>query len=429
MKREDIRNLLGGYAAGTLTPAEQKLLFDAALEDQELFDALADDQALKEILDDPQSRGFLRAALAEVAPPAPEKQKGGLWPLSWQWTSGLVTAAAALTIVTVISLQKTTETKPAAQVAAVKSESSAAPAKTKEPPVEVADARVANQPAPKAAPKPAAAPAPPPPAPVVATEARGEESKSTDKKKEAEAPAPQLAAAAPPPPASAPVLDTQRLPAPTASQLYLAQFRQTQMEQQQQQLPGGPARAAFSQMGRVAEKDAQQRRDQPEPPRTMAKTRAAENTAGGGVAPPADAIAPTRSIARNPGIRYEILRRNSQGQFIATRIDTRFEEGDEIVIAVNKNAGGIVAILQKQGSGWQALPLASQTLFDARTAPLKLTRGTLDLVVVLSAQQAASTPPAQTRSQVSETLGNAVYVVTPGQPEGPVAAQLRITVN
>ena len=33
MKREDIRNLLGGYAAGTLTPAEQKLLFDAALEE------------------------------------------------------------------------------------------------------------------------------------------------------------------------------------------------------------------------------------------------------------------------------------------------------------------------------------------------------------------------------------------------------------
>jgi hypothetical protein len=184
-------------------------------------------------------------------------------------------------------------------------------------------------------------------------------------------------------------------------------------------------------MGRVAEKDAQ-RRDQ-EPPRTMAKSRAAttsstENTARGGAAP-ADAIAPTRSLAQNPGIRYEILRRNSQNQFIATRIDTRFEEGDEIVIAVNKNAGGIVSVLQKQGSGWQALPLASQTLFDARTAPVKLSRGTLDLVVVLSSQQAAAAPPSQTRNQVSETLGNAVYVVTPGQPEGPVAAQLRITVH
>lgn len=427
MNREDIRNLLGGYAAGTLTPAEQKLLFDAALEDQELFDALADEQALKEILDDPESRGYLRAALAEVAPP-PEEKKRGFWHLSWQWTAGLATAAAALTIVTVIGLQKTTETTPAPQVAAVKSESSTAtPAKTKEPPVEVADARVANQPASKAAPKPAA------PAPAVATEARGEESKSTDKKKEAEAPAPQLAAAAPPPqappPASAPaqVLDSQRAAGPSASQLYLAQYRQTQMEQQQQQLPGGPARAAFSQMGRVAEKDAQ-RRDQPEP-RAMAKSRAAENTAAGGAAAPADATTPTRSIAQNPGIRYTILRRNSQNQFIATRIDTRFEEGDEIVIAVNKNAGGIVSVLQKQGSGWQALPLASQTLFEARTAPVKLSRGTLDLVVVLSSQQAAAAPPSQTRNQVSETLGNAVYVVTPGQPEGPVAAQLRITVN
>lgn len=425
MNREDIRNLLGGYAAGTLTPAEQKLLFDAALEDQELFDALADEQALKEILDDPESRGYLRAALAEVAPPPTEEKKRGFWHLSWQWTAGLATAAAALTIVTVIGLQKTTETTPAPQVAAVKSESSAAPAKTKEPPLEVADARVANQPAPKAAPKPAA------PAPVVAPEARGEESKSTDKKKEAEAPAPQLAAAAPPPqappPAPASVLDSQRAAGPSASQLYLAQYRQTQMEQQQQQLPGGPARAAFSQMGRVAEKDAQ-RRDQQEP-RAMAKTRAAENTAAGGAAPPADATTPTRSIVQNPGIRYTILRRNSQNQFVATRIDTRFEAGDEIVIAVSKNAGGIVSVLQKQGSGWQSLPLASQTLFEASTAPLKLTRGTLELVVVLSAQQAATAPPSQTRSQVSETLGNAVYVVTPGQPEGPVAAQLRITVN
>ena len=99
------------------------------------------------------------------------------------------------------------------------------------------------------------------------------------------------------------------------------------------------------------------------------------------------------------------------------------------MIAVSKNAGGIVSVLQKQGSGWQALPIASQTLFEASTAPLKLTRGTLELVVVLAAQQAATAPPSQARSQVSETLGNAVYVVTPGQPEGPVAAQLRITVN
>jgi len=38
---DEIRKLIGGYATGTLTAAEQKLLFDAALDDQELFDELA----------------------------------------------------------------------------------------------------------------------------------------------------------------------------------------------------------------------------------------------------------------------------------------------------------------------------------------------------------------------------------------------------
>ena len=41
----DLHKLLGGYAAGTLTPEERRALFDAALADQALFDALADEEA------------------------------------------------------------------------------------------------------------------------------------------------------------------------------------------------------------------------------------------------------------------------------------------------------------------------------------------------------------------------------------------------
>ena len=50
MSPEDIKKLLGGYATGTLTAAEQQALFAAALEDQELFDALASEQPLRDLL-------------------------------------------------------------------------------------------------------------------------------------------------------------------------------------------------------------------------------------------------------------------------------------------------------------------------------------------------------------------------------------------
>ena len=59
--------LLGGYATGTLTEAERRALFAAALEDQALFDALADEEALRELLADSGTRARLLALLAEPA--------------------------------------------------------------------------------------------------------------------------------------------------------------------------------------------------------------------------------------------------------------------------------------------------------------------------------------------------------------------------
>jgi len=64
MKPEDIEKLLGGYATGTLTPDEQKSLFEAALGHQELFNSLADEEALRELLADPAFRARLKLMLA-----------------------------------------------------------------------------------------------------------------------------------------------------------------------------------------------------------------------------------------------------------------------------------------------------------------------------------------------------------------------------
>lgn len=68
MKRAEAEKLLGGYATGTLTEPERRLLFEAALEHQDLFDALADEEALRELLADPAAKAQLLAALAAAAP-------------------------------------------------------------------------------------------------------------------------------------------------------------------------------------------------------------------------------------------------------------------------------------------------------------------------------------------------------------------------
>jgi len=72
MKRAEAMKLLGGYATGTLTEAERKLLFEAALGDQELFEALADEEALRELLSDPRVRRH-------------HARWPGEWWAAWRW--------------------------------------------------------------------------------------------------------------------------------------------------------------------------------------------------------------------------------------------------------------------------------------------------------------------------------------------------------
>ena len=74
MTRDEARQLLGGYATGSLTEAEREALFEAALEDQELFEELAGEQALKEVLDEPGARQRLIAALEP-----PRRHRVWLW--------------------------------------------------------------------------------------------------------------------------------------------------------------------------------------------------------------------------------------------------------------------------------------------------------------------------------------------------------------
>lgn len=79
MRERDLERLLGGYATGTLTEAERRALFEAALYDQRLFEALAREQVLKELLDDPRSRRRILETLERASPsPVQSWTVGGL---------------------------------------------------------------------------------------------------------------------------------------------------------------------------------------------------------------------------------------------------------------------------------------------------------------------------------------------------------------
>jgi hypothetical protein len=167
--RDEIQKLIGGYATGSLTDAERKLLFDAALEDQELFDELAHEQVLKELLEQPGAKQRLLAALE------PETSNRIFVRKQWPWA--VAAAAACMAVVIGVVVLRTAE-KPR-EIAVV-----TAPADVAKPTEPPAPAVATPEPAPATPPpvarpvlpkaRPAAAPivenapAPPPAAPLPA---------------------------------------------------------------------------------------------------------------------------------------------------------------------------------------------------------------------------------------------------------------------
>ncbi len=126
MAEHELEQLLGGFAADTLTPEEKQRLYQASLQDQQLFDALADEQALKELLTDPDVRRRLLHVLNKTSPATGGSTASWLdWfrrPSNLALVGGLATAAFAVVLGTKIyqdSVQQaarsaTTEATPSA---------------------------------------------------------------------------------------------------------------------------------------------------------------------------------------------------------------------------------------------------------------------------------------------------------------------------
>jgi len=107
MTQDEIRKLLGGYAANTLTEDERRVLFEAALDDQDLFNALQTEDALRELIDDPAARAAMRRGL--------ERRRPGFW--SRRWIFGVLAPAAVALVVIAVMYQPTGHVVPAIQEA------------------------------------------------------------------------------------------------------------------------------------------------------------------------------------------------------------------------------------------------------------------------------------------------------------------------
>lgn len=153
MTRDDIDKLLGGYAAGTLTPGERQALFEAALEDQQLFENLATEEPLREILQDPAAKAQLLAALDER--PAP-------WYRRLVRPALGVAAAAAMVLMAVFVRYQPAKPEPV-----IIAETRHEPVRSFQPPLPVEKTPLPTvlQSKPAALPLPPSLPAAPPPPP------------------------------------------------------------------------------------------------------------------------------------------------------------------------------------------------------------------------------------------------------------------------
>jgi hypothetical protein len=149
MRPDDIQKLLGGYATGTLTEAEQQALFAAALEDQALFDTLAREESLRDLLRDPAAKAELLASLDE----RPRR-----W--AWWWRPAAALAMAGVAAIAVVIVRQRAPQPPAAIVAEVRSPQPASVAPSPASPLPRPRAQAPKQQKASNAPLPAAAPSP-----------------------------------------------------------------------------------------------------------------------------------------------------------------------------------------------------------------------------------------------------------------------------
>ncbi len=424
MNREDVRKLLGGYATGTLTPAEQQALFEAALEDQELFDTLAREQPLRELLRDPGAKAELLAALDEP------KQRWYERFAAWK----PAIAAAALAGVAGIA------------VFVVR------PGRHSVPPLEVAQLRPPAPPIQPAAPAPAPAMKAPQSA---AAESRRKGSRPAPTARQLAAPEPlgpkraakskdvqladtpvEVAAAVAPPPA-APAAQPVRTDALSRVKVSAEASPKPAVSDRRPMVGGvvGGVTGGFSAGANQPpgardlyyagvsgflpkEEDASKTEKRAEAKqRNVVTSGPAAFGAGTGLLRPASAPSAT-----NLGVKYTILRKPPAGEFVETT-PNNLKAGDTVAVRFEANDDGYL-LVQGRRAG-ELRPIYSGRL--ERLTPLTipaLDPADQELVVTFSRQPQPAATASLVRTQEAE-MERATYVVT-DRRSAPVQFTIRL---
>jgi hypothetical protein len=332
MSREEIQKLLGGYATDTLSEAERRALFEAALEDQDLFDALAKEQALREVLQSSSARQQLIAALGPAREPFAAR--------AWRWLRqpialGLAAGLAALLIVGGLVLR---QTKPTARKEALvadavsqRSEPSHAALRNTAPP-STEQPKLFRAPAARRK----APPAPLPTPPVLQAESGAAP---------VNLPAATAAPSAPPsPPPATPALGA------------LAGTGEAKRQYQTAQAP------ASSLSGRNV---------LPMAPMGLAKA--------------------AKSVAVKPAVEYTLLLKGADGAYSPVRAGAVFHPGDSVRVQVAPREAGYIYLLQRGGATADWSPVESRAVEKAQRYMLPSTGSLhsdipaqLELLVVFS---------------------------------------------
>jgi hypothetical protein len=377
MTPQEMQKLLGGYATGTLTNAEQQALFAAALEDQELFDSLAREQSLRDLLRDPGAKAQLLAAL-DGRPAA-----------RWKWWPALAAAMAGAAAVAVLGVRmnvtQPARSAPMAQIARV--EPPPAPAA----PVPVGPMGVVPPPGTRAH-KRMAAEAKPADLPQLA------EARPAEAEKQQKAAAEEIKGGV----VGGVVGGVPQAPAPQAQQ---------QAVSTSQSVDGtlaAPAQPMFRAQGSLQQSDALS---------TVPSARALYFGNPNRRAPLAltrAAVAGNAGIQPvNAGIRYSILRKDAAGNFVEIG-PADLKTGDTIELSLTANASGTLFV----GS---AAPVAVAAMTPHTTPPLSA--GQPEVRVIFVRAQAVVQTGAQTAVQsfvakeaaqpLTEVQGNATFVTSP----------------
>jgi len=411
VKSDDIRKLLGGYATGTLTDAESKALFEAAMEDQTLFDAIASEQVLKETLDDAQARAYLLAGLPAKPEPIVKRIP------AWSWPA--VASVAATLVIGVLLLQTPAPLKVSAPRtmaslpmsaepqarATFKSEPQPAKQKTYATALEVSKRASAEAPLDPSGPPPQSdrgARKPP------EADAKQQENKAANK----ELVAPMAVAenrkkvelsisadAVSGQPASAAQIAVSNTLATAVGPVTLMD-RAVQTQQSARQLFFSPVYSS--------------------------------GVAAGFVAGRSDALAAAKIAAARPsstpGLRYTLLRRRPDGSYLETDPTAIFHAGDAIRLSIETNAAGYLAV-------WDGRAALTNLSVLARTKYTVPAEGAIDLSgppgdrklhVIFS--RAAQTKPAGLVGGllVEQSTERATYVADP-RPSALVSFEIILT--